>query len=70
MIIDCEHFLAGSTAAIERFTELGAEASIIQEDLAAKELTLLPEQYEIVTHLVEDFWLKVGDRQLHLNPIS
>lgn len=66
VIIDCKHPLAGSTAAIERFTESGAEASIIQEDLSAKEVTLAPEQYETVTHLVNDFWLKVGDRVHHI----
>jgi len=44
VIIDCKHPLAGDTAAIERFTESGAEASIIQEDLSVKEVTLSSEQ--------------------------
>ena len=70
VIIDDEHPLAGATAAIERFTKLGAEASIIQEDLSVEEVTLSPEQYEMVTLLVNNFWLKVGDRVHHIKDVD
>lgn len=62
VIIDRRHPMAGDTVAIERFTELGAEGSIIQPDLSVQETTLSSDQYEMVTHLLTDFWLKVGDR--------
>ena len=62
--------MAGDTVAIERFTELGAEGSIIQPDLSVQETTLSSDQYEMVTHLLTDFWLKVGDRVHHVKDIG
>ena len=67
VIVDENHPLSGSTVVIEKATKTGVEASLLLEDLTQVKLLLASEQYSLVaSDLVDDFWLKIGDRIHHV----
>jgi len=67
VIVDENHPLSGSTVVIEKATKTGVEASLLLEDLTQVKLLLASEQYSLVaSDLVDDFWLKIGDRVHHV----